>query len=59
MENYKIVDGVAIIKDGTEAIKFATFLKEKCTKIIIPNSVVSIEPGAFIECEKLTVKIRK
>lgn len=54
MTNYKITDGVAIIEDGTDTIKCATLIKEKCTKVIIPNSVVSIEQGAFIDCKKLT-----
>ena len=42
------------IKDGTEIIESKAFYGNACLEgIVIPNSVITIEYGAFLDCKKL------
>lgn len=50
-ENYKSVDGIVYSGDGKTLIYCPPTLKGSFT---IPNGVLAIAPGAFIECDDLT-----
>ncbi len=48
------IDGVAITAIGASAFAHYKVLLDKLTRVVIPNSVVSIEPDAFCGCQSLT-----
>lgn len=56
-EYYSSEDGVLFNKDKTTLIKYAQGKKAK--EYTIPNSVTTIENGAFFECRNLTIKINR
>lgn len=49
------IDGVCAIKPGTKVIAARAFSDcENLSKVILPNSVISIGAGAFEDCENLS-----
>ena len=54
VDNHIDSNGEVIIPNGVQVIKKATFQgNDKLKKIILPDSVVGIEPRAFADCQNL------